>query len=109
MAQAMADSDLAIGAAGSTSWERCCLGLPTLMIVLAENQEQAAKFLVQAQVVILLHLGEGLSLRLAEQIECMVNTPHILQRMGEHAANITDGLGCERVLLHLTNALMHSN
>jgi len=41
----MADSDLAIGAAGSTSWERCCLGLPTLLIVLAENQRDAARFL----------------------------------------------------------------
>lgn len=29
MARVMAESDLAIGAAGSTSWERCCLGLPT--------------------------------------------------------------------------------
>src|SRR5690606_35975420 len=28
MAQRMAESDFAIGAAGSTSWERCCLGLP---------------------------------------------------------------------------------
>jgi len=45
MAQLMADSDLAIGAAGSTSWERCCLGLPTLMIVLADNQEVIASAL----------------------------------------------------------------
>ncbi|WP_434777349.1 UDP-2,4-diacetamido-2,4,6-trideoxy-beta-L-altropyranose hydrolase [Neisseria sp. Ec49-e6-T10] len=38
MAQIMAQSDLAIGAAGSTSWERCCLGLPTIAIALAQNQ-----------------------------------------------------------------------
>ncbi|MFH0934731.1 MAG: UDP-2,4-diacetamido-2,4,6-trideoxy-beta-L-altropyranose hydrolase, partial [Pseudomonadota bacterium] len=38
MARLMADSDLAIGAAGCTSWERCCLGLPSLMMVLADNQ-----------------------------------------------------------------------
>ncbi len=42
MAQLMADSDLAIGAAGATSWERCCLGLPTVMVVLADNQRYAA-------------------------------------------------------------------
>ncbi|HEX5737207.1 MAG TPA: UDP-2,4-diacetamido-2,4,6-trideoxy-beta-L-altropyranose hydrolase, partial [Hydrogenophaga sp.] len=35
MAQVMANCDLAIGAAGSTSWERCCLGVPTIMLVLA--------------------------------------------------------------------------
>ena len=42
MARLMAESDLAIGAAGATSWERCCLGLPTAMFVLAENQKYAA-------------------------------------------------------------------
>jgi UDP-2,4-diacetamido-2,4,6-trideoxy-beta-L-altropyranose hydrolase len=39
MAELMANSDLAIGAAGSTIWERFCLGLPTILIVIAENQE----------------------------------------------------------------------
>lgn len=45
MARLMADSDLAIGAAGSTAWERCCLGLPTVQLVLAENQNEAASAL----------------------------------------------------------------
>ena len=45
MAQVMSDSDFCIGAAGSTSWERCCLGLPTLMLVLAANQQEAASAL----------------------------------------------------------------
>lgn len=51
MAQRMADSDLAIGAAGSTSWERCCLGLPCLLLVLAANQQTSADALQQAAVV----------------------------------------------------------
>lgn len=38
----MEASDLAIGAGGMTSWERCCLGLPTIMLVLAENQRENA-------------------------------------------------------------------
>lgn len=42
MAELMVNADLAIGAAGSTSWERCCLGLPTVMVVLAENQQMIA-------------------------------------------------------------------
>jgi UDP-2,4-diacetamido-2,4,6-trideoxy-beta-L-altropyranose hydrolase len=45
MARRMAEADLAIGAAGSTSWERCCLGLPTLMVVLADNQKEVASYL----------------------------------------------------------------
>lgn len=36
-------ADLAIGACGSTSWERCCLGLPTVVVTIAENQKPIAK------------------------------------------------------------------
>lgn len=45
MAELMANSDLAIGAAGATSWERCCLGLPTIQLVIAKNQQQVADVL----------------------------------------------------------------
>lgn len=38
LAHLMVQADLAIGAAGATSWERCCLGLPALVVTLAENQ-----------------------------------------------------------------------
>ena len=38
MAQRMSDADLSIGAAGGTSWERCALGVPSFLMVLAENQ-----------------------------------------------------------------------
>jgi UDP-2,4-diacetamido-2,4,6-trideoxy-beta-L-altropyranose hydrolase len=40
MAELMAAADLACGAGGTTIWERCCLGLPTLAICVAENQKQ---------------------------------------------------------------------
>ena len=38
----MARADLAIGAAGTTKWERCCLGLPSILVVIAENQRRIA-------------------------------------------------------------------
>ena len=38
----MTYSDMCVGAAGSTSWERCCLGLPTLIFSTAENQLEIA-------------------------------------------------------------------
>jgi len=43
MAEIMANADLAIGAAGSTTWERCCMGLPTIQIMTADNQIQIVK------------------------------------------------------------------
>ena len=54
MAQLMADSDLAIGAAGSTSWERCCLGLPSILITVAENQKTIALNLQKAGAIVCL-------------------------------------------------------
>ncbi len=38
LAEIMANSDIAIGASGSSTWERCCLGLPTIQFISAENQ-----------------------------------------------------------------------
>jgi UDP-2,4-diacetamido-2,4,6-trideoxy-beta-L-altropyranose hydrolase len=48
MSELMLDADLAIGAGGTTSWERCCLGLPSLLVKLAENQKQVIAELVKA-------------------------------------------------------------
>lgn len=45
MARLMKSADIAIGAAGSSAWERCSLGLPTLLLVLADNQLPAAQAL----------------------------------------------------------------
>lgn len=40
MAELMLLSDMAIGACGSSTWERCCLGLPTIPLILENNQKQ---------------------------------------------------------------------
>ncbi len=48
MASKMLQADLCIGAAGISSWERCMLGLPCLLISVADNQVEVAKSLNQA-------------------------------------------------------------
>ena len=40
MAELMAEADLMLGAGGSTTWERCFLGLPAIVTAIAENQVQ---------------------------------------------------------------------
>ena len=96
MARLMADSDLAIGAAGATSWERCCLGLPTAMMVLADNQRYAAWLLDQAQAVRMLHLDMSLVSELASFISEVVKCNEYLKRLSESASVVTDGKGCQR-------------
>ncbi len=68
MAEVMANSDLAIGASGSTTWERCCLGLPSIQIVTAKNQEYIAQVLTDINAVYSIKQFESLKLceKLAE-------------------------------------------
>ncbi|MFM7013248.1 MAG: UDP-2,4-diacetamido-2,4,6-trideoxy-beta-L-altropyranose hydrolase [Betaproteobacteria bacterium] len=102
MAQLMADSDLAIGAAGATSWERCCLGLPTAMMVLAENQRHAARLLEQANAVRMLDLTADLQKRLAEFISEVFTSETCVAQLRDSASKVTDGKGCEHVADLLT-------
>jgi UDP-2,4-diacetamido-2,4,6-trideoxy-beta-L-altropyranose hydrolase len=45
LAPLMADAQLAVGGAGATSWERMCLGLPAIVVTLADNQVAIARTL----------------------------------------------------------------
>lgn len=104
MAQLMAESDLAIGAAGSTSWERCCLGLPTIMLVLADNQLMVARGLEQAGAALLISSLSELGFELMGQIDSLFSNPEKLRSMCESSAAIVDGLGTNSVL-----AILESN
>ncbi|MEQ6890043.1 UDP-2,4-diacetamido-2,4,6-trideoxy-beta-L-altropyranose hydrolase [Halomonas sp. CS7] len=91
MAEHMASANLAIGAAGSTSWERCCLGLPTLMVVLAENQQPIAEALDAAGVAV--NLGTPAQLSTLPARWPTLTRPPALARMSEAAASLTAGDG----------------
>lgn len=108
MAQRMADSDLAIGAAGSTSWERCCLGLPTLMVVLADNQKEAAAHLQKAGAANCLAFSGLLYQDLHAQIQYFINYPEKLGQMSACATVITDGLGVEHMVATMAISLNKS-
>lgn len=58
MAEVMAESDVAIGAGGSTTWERCTLGLPALTIVVAENQLKTTTALANKGVIKMLNIKD---------------------------------------------------
>lgn len=96
IAKRMAEADIAIGAAGSTSWERCCLGLPTLMVVLADNQREIARALAEEGAVLLLDL-KNLSVSLTTQL-ASIKTFDKLQTLSRRAAALVDGEGAAYVL-----------
>ncbi|RZJ22730.1 UDP-2,4-diacetamido-2,4,6-trideoxy-beta-L-altropyranose hydrolase [Acinetobacter sp. ANC 4216] len=88
MAEVMANSDLAIGAAGSTSWERCCLGLPTLVMVLAENQSAGAKALYQQSISLIVNSPNSLIKELTK-----ITNIQLLKLLSHNASTLTKGMG----------------
>jgi UDP-2,4-diacetamido-2,4,6-trideoxy-beta-L-altropyranose hydrolase len=102
MAALMADADLAIGAAGSTAWERCCLGLPTLMLVLAENQRFIAEQLNAQGAAISLgwfsQTDTQWSANLKAEIEVFDRFPEKLAALSNCAVSLVDGQGVFRVV-----------
>ena len=108
MAQLMADSDLAIGAAGATSWERCCLGLPSIMLVVAENQLEVAKGLAKADAALLCLTGQALSKQLAVLLGKLCYDIEQVAMLSEAAAKVADGTGTGAVLARMENRLEHA-
>lgn len=93
MALLMAESDMAIGAAGATVWELCCLGVPSLMAVLAENQRAAAAALVKRSAIRSLDLT-NLVVDLKESVEDI----DWFEETSEHATEVCDGRGCQFIV-----------
>ncbi|WP_160286036.1 UDP-2,4-diacetamido-2,4,6-trideoxy-beta-L-altropyranose hydrolase [Pseudomonas knackmussii] len=96
MAELMSKADLAIGAAGSTSWERCCLGLPSIMLILAENQRGIAEHLKLNGAATLIDSSNSVAELLPIEIDELRSAEKLTQ-MSSAAERITDGLGTERV------------
>lgn len=98
MAEVMANSDLAIGAAGATSLERCCLGLPTVLLVIAENQQQGAVALSDRGAAICIPDLDAIPSQLCESLG------RLSERRDTFTASsiaLCDGEGTTRVANHL--------
>jgi UDP-2,4-diacetamido-2,4,6-trideoxy-beta-L-altropyranose hydrolase len=103
MAQLMVDSDLAVGAAGGTAWERCCLGLPSLLVALADNQISGARALEACGAALL--LGDANSV--AHRLQGVLSRLLCGNQLGELAAaasRVTDGRGVARVVAEMAAA-----
>ncbi|WP_380873291.1 UDP-2,4-diacetamido-2,4,6-trideoxy-beta-L-altropyranose hydrolase [Sphingomonas sp. DBB INV C78] len=102
MARLMARSDMAIGAAGGTSWERCCLGLPTIQFILAENQTGIAAQLAQVGAAVCAD-DETLPKAFGD-FEDGVSSGQLAEQ-SRIASLITDGFGADRIAAELSRRL----
>jgi UDP-2,4-diacetamido-2,4,6-trideoxy-beta-L-altropyranose hydrolase len=98
MPELMAEADLAIGAGGSASWERCCLGLPALLVAMSENQINIVKSL--DSIGACYYLGEKDVVN-SNSIQHIVNdflvAPNEALSISQQAFSLVDGLGVNKV------------
>lgn len=89
MAEIMAQSDLSLGAGGSAMWERCFLGLPTLVIVTAENQLETSEAVTEEGAIRLLGRHDEVdeaTLYLA--LHEAVSNPHLVKVIGKNSLKL---------------------
>lgn len=98
IAELAARADLAIGATGATSWERCCVGLPSIVISLAPNQESVARALWAQGLAVYLGRREAVSAcDIAAALDAFLRDPAKVRAMSAACAEQVDGRGVDRV------------
>jgi RimJ/RimL family protein N-acetyltransferase len=102
VADLLSAADLAIGAGGGGAWERCCLGLPTLLLCTAKNQHGVAESLRTAGAALV--LGDIETMRandLIDGLQGLIADGQARRAMAQAAASLCDGLGARRMLAEL--------
>jgi UDP-2,4-diacetamido-2,4,6-trideoxy-beta-L-altropyranose hydrolase len=94
MAKLMVEYDLAIGAPGTTSWERACLGIPSIIIPLADNQKTTSEQLTQVGAAIKVEIDEIEN----SFLPCYQKVLDNKDSMRLNNLSICDGLGLQRVI-----------
>jgi UDP-2,4-diacetamido-2,4,6-trideoxy-beta-L-altropyranose hydrolase len=97
MASLMLKARLSIGGGGGTSWERCALGLPALVLVLAENQHQGAAALADAGAALVFEASDAGLAAMARSVTHLLSAPHAAAAMSQAGFGLVDGRGTLRV------------
>ncbi len=99
IAELMLKADICIGASGMSMWERCCMGLPSLTITIANNQKKITKETSD------LDISKELSIetvknqkKLTAEVLNLIYSPKKLQKLSKNSFEICDGLGTIKVV-----------
>ncbi len=99
--------DVFFGASGTTNWERCCLGKPTFLVTIADNQKQIGENLSNDGIVH--HLGSGSKTSPSDWltiIKLLKNDVEYINNLAQKSFQLVDGLGTQRVADKLIKELI---
>ena len=106
IAELMAWADLAVSSAGTTCWELCLLGLPSLLVDVAENQTALARELDRRRAAI--HMGaprDSTMAQLACQLQTLLQSHEMRRSLAVRCRELVDGKGAERVVSLMRSGL----
>ncbi|MDR9392442.1 MAG: UDP-2,4-diacetamido-2,4,6-trideoxy-beta-L-altropyranose hydrolase [Trueperaceae bacterium] len=93
----LAAADLAVGAGGSSTWERLCMAVPTVMVVSAENQRAIARTMAARNLAIVVEDPLEMADDLRAQLAALAFDAHRRQAMATSGVSMVDGYGTRRV------------
>lgn len=98
MAELMKESDLIIGAGGTTTWERMCIGTPAIVISIADNQEEICAKAAEDNLIF--YLGKHTEFsesKFIQTFDSLLRGSNQLLEMAQKGQKIVDGLGAKRI------------
>jgi UDP-2,4-diacetamido-2,4,6-trideoxy-beta-L-altropyranose hydrolase len=101
LAAFFARHDLHLGAGGGATWERCCIGAPTLAMIAAPNQREVLLPLQFLGVVCVVTAEPPTHRDIADALRPLLINPARRRALATHARALVDGLGASRVAGHL--------
>jgi UDP-2,4-diacetamido-2,4,6-trideoxy-beta-L-altropyranose hydrolase len=102
IAELMSKTDLVIGGGGVSIWERCCLGLPSIVLSIADNQVLVSK--AAASLGLICYLGQLEDVdktEIANAIISLFSDPQSVINMSLKGSHLVDGRGCEKIAAKL--------
>jgi UDP-2,4-diacetamido-2,4,6-trideoxy-beta-L-altropyranose hydrolase len=106
MAKLMAEADLAIGAGGTSIWERCCLGLPTISICTAENQRKQIVDAAEDGYLYAPLFGKDIMESIRLHIQVLLSNPPLIRFISNAGMKLVDGKGTLRIASLIESSLI---
>jgi len=106
IAAIMRQADIAVGAGGATTWERLAIGLPSIVVTIAENQISFTRDLDQDGYIEWLgNVNQVTEQVIHGAIERKLGHPRYLCKQSKKGKELVDGYGANRVSKLLTNGI----
>jgi len=98
IARLMSQADIAIGGGGTATWERCCLGLPTIVFCMADNQRKLISEAAELGLLFAPLTTSNLVQSIKMHMHSLMDMPSLLRRTSLAGMSLVDGKGAQRVV-----------